>query len=157
MNTFHTLGQALNKSVAFNAGDIIQIEPGSSPGTVLNADLSNAHVHVANITIQGDPAAILANIPQFTIGNRWVPDATQTGWTFKNVNIELDDGGSAASPSIQLDGGGTVTGSTITIGRNENGDFIVHFNAGATANAINTFTNNTIVLGTATNEPCLWK
>src|SRR5262245_18316206 len=43
-------------------GDTIQIQPGSAPGNV-----TAAAPPVANLTIQGDPAAPLAAIPQFTV------------------------------------------------------------------------------------------
>jgi hypothetical protein len=153
VSSFHSLFAALHKSAAFAAGDVIQIEPGSNPGTVLNTDLQVPAV--ANITIQGDLAAAgtLANIPHLIIGNFYTGATAQANWTFKNLNIDLTDntGGTTAQPAMELDGGGTVIGCAITIGKNANNGFFVDFDAGATANAVNTFTDNTIVIGTPTS------
>src|SRR5436305_1146554 len=58
---FATLEAALS-TTGLVIGDTIQIEPGSAPG-----NLFSAAPPVANLTIQGDPAAPLAALPQFTL------------------------------------------------------------------------------------------
>src|SRR5262245_40112700 len=50
--TFHTAALAL-KTAGLAAGDTIQLEPGSEPGFLLDADFPN----LSNITIQGNPSS----------------------------------------------------------------------------------------------------
>src|SRR3954454_10727622 len=67
VTTFTTLQAALT-TPGLVAGNAIQIEPGAAPGNVTGANLIAPNV--ANLTIQGDPAATLANIPQFTVDHQ---------------------------------------------------------------------------------------
>ena len=100
--TFATLQTALI-TPGLSAGDTIQIEPGSSPGNVVNADLPA----LANLTIQGDPGVAAAAIPQFTISDAFI--AAQAGFTLRNVNIGLVGAGSLA-----LAANASITGSIVT-------------------------------------------
>src|SRR5580704_1874007 len=59
--TFGTLQDALS-TAGLATGNIIQIEPGSTPGNV-----TATSPPVANLTITGDPAAALSAIPQFAL------------------------------------------------------------------------------------------
>jgi hypothetical protein len=82
VTNFATLQAAL-ATPGLNPGDIIQIEPGSAPGNIVNANLPA----VAGLTVRGDPTAVLSAIPQFTISDGFTVGAAQEGFTFRNVNI----------------------------------------------------------------------
>src|SRR5262249_35500731 len=56
--TFDSLRAALT-APGLNGGDIVQLQPGSAPGNIANADIPN----LTNLTIQGDPAVSAAEIP----------------------------------------------------------------------------------------------
>ncbi|HEV3079935.1 MAG TPA: hypothetical protein VGY66_09155 [Gemmataceae bacterium] len=101
VNTFATLQAALTTATV-NAGDVIQIEPGSSPGNIVNADLPA----VANLTIQGDPGVAASAIPQFTISDALV--VAQAGFTLRNVNVGLVGAG-----SLSLNANATITSSLV--------------------------------------------
>src|SRR5438105_2056557 len=100
--TFATLQTALT-TPGLSAGDTIQIEPGSSPGNVVNADLPT----LANLTIQGDPGLAATAIPQFTISDAFI--AAEASFTLRTVNIGLVGAGSLA-----LDANATILGSIVT-------------------------------------------
>jgi Domain of unknown function (DUF4214) len=100
--TFATLQTALT-TPGLSAGDTVQIEPGSSPGNVVNADLPA----LANLTIQGDPGVAATAIPQFTISDAFI--AAQAGFTLRDVNIGLVGAGSLA-----LNANAAITESIVT-------------------------------------------
>ncbi len=89
VNTFATLEDALT-TPGLNPGDIIQIEPGASPGNITNADLPD----LANLTIQGDPDKGLAAAPQFTVSDTLTVGGGQTGLVLHKVSIGLVGSGS---------------------------------------------------------------
>src|SRR4051812_28750401 len=82
-STFHTLKAALTTG-AHSFGEVIQIEPGSAPGSVSGVDLATPGVN--NLTIRGNPAAPLASIPQFLVTSAAQIGPAERGFTFKNVN-----------------------------------------------------------------------
>jgi hypothetical protein len=114
VTNFATLAAAL-ATPGLNTGDIIQIEPGSAPGNIVNADLPA----VAGLTVRGDPAAALSAIPQFTVSDLFTVGAAQEGFTFRNVNIGLiqNPGGLPSSgPSggaLLFTADGTIAGSAV--------------------------------------------
>ena len=71
-------------------GDTIQIEPNSSPGNIVNANVPQ----LARLTIQGDPSAGRAAIPAFYITDAITLGAAQTGFNLSDVNVGLTDAGS---------------------------------------------------------------
>src|SRR5262249_20111219 len=115
VNAFATLNQAISVAVS---GDVIQIEPGSKPGTGLTP--------TSNLTIQGDPfagaAGLLASASELgsfifsksnsTLSNlalsRVTMDAGATGETIRNciISQEVSQIFSAAA-----NGGNTITGN----------------------------------------------
>src|SRR5438105_834655 len=103
MATFATLQAALT-TAGLSPGDIIQIEPGSAPGNVVNANMPT----VANLTIQGDLAVSASALPQFTLSNAVTLVGTQIGFTLRNVNIGLVGAG-----SLTFSDNATITGSQI--------------------------------------------
>src|SRR5438552_19182095 len=59
-NSFHTLSAALT-TAGLTAGNFVQIQLGSSPGSIRDADLDAAlSATRGNLTIQGEPAAGVA-------------------------------------------------------------------------------------------------
>jgi hypothetical protein len=84
VNSFNTLQAALT-TPGLKAGDIIQIEPSSSPGSILNAYIPN----VPNLTLQGDPAADLQVIPQFALDDGLNMGAARKGFTFKHLQFDV--------------------------------------------------------------------
>jgi hypothetical protein len=106
--------QAALATPGLNTGDIIQIEPGSAPGNIRNADLPA----VAGLTVRGDPAALLSAIPQFTVSDAVTVGAAQEGFTFRRVNIGLIETFTAPlAPAFDgeliFTADGTIAGSTI--------------------------------------------
>lgn len=101
--TFATLQAALT-APGLNANDIVQIEPGSLPGTIQNSDLPA----VANLSIQGDPAAALTSIPQFNITDPVVIGASQSGFTLRGVQVGFVNTG-----SLTLNANAVITGSML--------------------------------------------
>jgi hypothetical protein len=97
MTKFATLHDALTKP-GLNAGDMIQIEPGSSPGQLLNADVPG----LKNLTIQGDSAFDVQSIP-FFVANALTIGSAQQGFTLKNVQVDIQNG------TFQLTTDATIT------------------------------------------------
>jgi hypothetical protein len=122
VTNFATLQAALT-TPGLNAGDVIQIEPGSAPGNIVNADLPA----VAGLTVRGDPTAALSAIPQFTVSDAFTVGAAQEGFTFRNVNIGLIQ--TPADVASSLPGGNLAFTADGTIA----GSVIVNINADATA------------------------
>src|SRR5262245_49110237 len=85
--TFATLQAALT-TAGLVSGDVIQIEPGSAPGNVVNANFTTAFTSAASLTIQGDPAAGVFGTPLFTISDATTIGAAST-LNLKNVNLGL--------------------------------------------------------------------
>src|SRR5262249_4999107 len=96
VTTFARLDTALN-TPGLNAGDVIQIEPNSSPGFIKHQSFFNT------LTIQGDPAFDVQAIPYFGVG-----DVSAAGLTLKNVEIDALDGGLGIAGT-----GTTMTGCRI--------------------------------------------
>jgi hypothetical protein len=85
---FSTLQGALT-TPGLNAGDVIQIEPGSSPGQIVSTDVPA----IQNLTIQGDPASDVQSIPYFVvIGNSGAIDSARQGFTLKSVEVDIQNG-----------------------------------------------------------------
>ena len=104
LTTFDTLQAALTTS-GLSTNDIIQIEPGSVPGSIVNANLPE----LANLTIQGDATAGLTAIPQFSILDPITISTSQAGFAFEGVNVALTDAG-----SLTFDANASILGSTLT-------------------------------------------
>ncbi len=95
-STFATVNAA---QFAFTSGDIIQVEPGSSPGGI---SLSN----LAGQTIRGNPAFAADALPVVHINQSAA--LSQTNVTLRNLNLVFGD-------SLTITGGGwTVEGCAIT-------------------------------------------
>ncbi len=105
--TFPTLEDALT-TAPFKSGDIIQIEPGSSPGNIVPADLTSPGV--TNLTIQGDLGVALSAIPQFTLSGMANIGVAETGLTLSHVNLGLIDSGDLVFFGCSA----TIIGSTFT-------------------------------------------
>jgi hypothetical protein len=84
--TFATLQAALT-TPGLVTGDTIQINAGSAPGSVINANLTSAFTSATSLTIQGDPAAA-GSIPLFSISDATTIAAADT-LTLNNVNVGL--------------------------------------------------------------------
>lgn len=107
LNTFATLHDALT-TAGLATGDVIQIEPGSAPGNIVSADLAVAFGgSVTGLTIQGDPAAGLSAVPQFTLSDAATIGAAET-LSLANVNLGL-----VGTGSLTLNGNGSIAGSKI--------------------------------------------
>ncbi len=132
--TFGTLHAALTTGV-HSAGEVIQIEPGSHPGVVGNADLTAPGV--ANLTIQGDPNAPLTAIPTFTVSNVVTIGSAESGFTLKNVNVEL-----MTAASFSFDSSTTITGSAIV--SYSGPPTSIFFVPGTANNVVNTVTDSTL-------------
>jgi hypothetical protein len=103
VTTFASLQAALTTS-GLSAGDAIQIEPGSAPGNIANANLPA----VANLTIQGDAGVSAAQVPAFTVTDAVTVGSSQAGFTLRNVNVMLQGGG------LTFSANGTIVNSVIT-------------------------------------------
>src|SRR6266849_5967137 len=103
LTNFATLQAALT-TPGLVAGDSVQIEAGSSPGNIANANLPQ----VKNLTIKGDPAAGLLATPQFNITDPVTIAATQAGFSLQGVNVSLTGGG-----SLTFNANASVLGSSI--------------------------------------------
>ncbi len=103
VNTFASLHDAL-AAPGLSPGDVIQIEPGATPGTITNADLPA----VTNLTIQGDPAAGLAGTPQVTLADPVTIDGSRAGLTFRGVTLGLVGDG-----SLTFLAGGTLAAAAV--------------------------------------------
>jgi hypothetical protein len=86
VTNFGTLHDAL-ATPGLNAGDFIQIEPNSNPGSILTGDIPA----LKNLTIQGDAAFNVQSIPYFVADSVTIGTA-QKGITFKNVQIDIQNG-----------------------------------------------------------------
>jgi hypothetical protein len=84
---FGTLHDLLNQANV-QSGDVIQIEPGSSPGHIVDADIPN----LTNLTIQGDPATDLLSIPSFFLDDAVSIDSTRQGFTFRHLQFDITGG-----------------------------------------------------------------
>jgi hypothetical protein len=124
--TFATLQDALS-TPGLVQGNTIQIEPGSTPGTI-----TATSPLVANLTIAGDPAAPLSGIPQFTISGVFTESAAQAGFTLQNVNVGFVDAG-----ALSLNANATITGSFLT-DLNSTAQIVITF-----AGTANNLTNST--------------
>ncbi|HYV37973.1 MAG TPA: hypothetical protein VE988_19970 [Gemmataceae bacterium] len=103
VTNFATLQAALT-TAGLAAGNVIQIEPGSTPGNIVNANIPA----LANLTIQGDPAVAAAEVPAFGVNDAVTIAAAQAGITFQNVKMNLLGGG------LTFNANGTVARSVIT-------------------------------------------
>jgi hypothetical protein len=106
VTTFATLQNALGFS-GLVTDDVIQIEPGSAPGNVMNADFASAFSGASRLTIKGDTVVGAPLVPQFTIS-----DATTIGAAsdLHLVNVNL---GLIAAGSLTFNGDGTINGCKV--------------------------------------------
>jgi hypothetical protein len=102
VTNFATL-QAAFAAPGLKAGDVIQIEPGSSPGRIHNADVPL----VKNLTIQGDPSSDLVSIPYFFLDDEAKIGSAQTGFTLKHLEIDVVGG------TLQFMANGAITGCQV--------------------------------------------
>jgi hypothetical protein len=132
VTTFATLQAALT-TPGLSAGNVVQIQAGSSPGTIGNASLPA----VANLTIQGDPAAGLLATPAFGVTDPAVLGTNQAGFTLKGVNVTLSGAG-----SLTFNTNASILGSSIT-DAGSTAAVAVTLNGSADVLSGSTFTNNT--------------
>ena len=91
--------QAALSTPGLKAGDVIQIEPGSSPGHIVNADLPM----LQNLTIQGDPAADVKTIPYVFLDDFVTIGPAQEGFTLRHLELDI------LNASVQLNADATIT------------------------------------------------
>jgi hypothetical protein len=107
MTTFANLQTALT-TPGLATGDTIEIEPGSAPGNVVNANFTTAFGGgVTMLTIQGDPAVGLAGIPQVTISDSTTIAAADT------LNLNDANVGLIAAGGLEFVGNTSITGSIL--------------------------------------------
>jgi hypothetical protein len=120
---------------ALSAGDVIQIEQGSSPGVLFNADIPD----LKNLTIQGDPTVDTSALPLFALEAVTI-DAAQQGFTLRNDRFNVETG------TFTADADTTISNSLIS-------DLLVNGPAielnGTSAAVIN---NSEIFAGIAANQ-----
>ena len=116
---FATLQSALI-TPGHTPGEVIQIEPGSTPGAVTGAGLIAPGV--MHLTIQGEPAATLSAVPQFTLIDVASLGFEEDGFALKHVNVGLTNAG-----ALQFEGSTTITGSSI-VDINSTAMVMVQFN-----------------------------
>jgi hypothetical protein len=85
---FASLQSALT-TAGLRDGDTIQIEPGSAPGGIRNADLPK----IANLTIRGDPTVRAEDLPAVDINDELLLQSNQANWSLINVHAECHGGG----------------------------------------------------------------
>jgi hypothetical protein len=129
MTKFATLHDALTKP-GLNAGDIVQIEPNSSPGQLLNADLPA----VTNLTIQGDPAFDVQSSPFLSVGDVVTIGPAQQGFTLRNVQVDIQNGG------FHFNVDGTIIGCRI---KSESANGAIALDVTTAAVISNSFIENT--------------
>jgi hypothetical protein len=135
VTTFGSLSAALT-TAGLNQGDVIQIETGSNPGNLTASDLLTPQV--ANLTIQGDPARALSFIPQFTVSEATLLQASMTGFTLENVNVGLIGAG-----QLEFRGSTTIDRSAI-VDINSTASPGLYFNPGFANDIVNSITNSTL-------------
>ncbi len=81
-STFHSLALALIANTTV-AGDIVQIEPGSSPGPVFDSQLPR----VPNFTIRGNPLFSATELPTISIRSAVTIIANQAGFSLQNIGV----------------------------------------------------------------------
>lgn len=94
VSKFATLSAALGTS-GLVQNDIIQIEPGSSPGTVTSNPTTE------RLTIQGNPAVGLASTPAFAIGGDFNVPSTQR-LVLENLRIDIVGTGGFSSDGVAV-------------------------------------------------------
>jgi hypothetical protein len=99
---FSTL-QAAFAALGLKAGDVIQIEPGSNPGHIHNADIPA----IKNLTIQGNPNSDLVSIPYFILDDEVKIGSAQTGFTLKHLEVDVVGG------TLQFSADGTIAGCQV--------------------------------------------
>jgi hypothetical protein len=99
---FSTLQAALT-APWLNAGDIIQIEPSSSPGHIVNADMPA----VQSLTLQGDAAFDLQSIPYVYLDDSVSIGSALHGLTLKHLQLDTLGG------TLTLNDDATITGCQI--------------------------------------------
>jgi hypothetical protein len=131
LTNFATLQAALT-TAGLASGDNIQIQAGSSPGNIVNANLPA----VTNLTIKGDPAAGLLATPQFNILDAVTIATNQAGFTLQGVNVGLTGGG-----SITFNANASILGSSV-IDVSSNAVAAITLNGSADVLSGSTFSNN---------------
>jgi hypothetical protein len=97
MTTFKSLHDALTIANIQN-GDVVQIEPGSNPGHVVNLDLPA----VKNLTIQGDANADVQAIPYVYFDDAVYIQSAQQGFTLKHLELDTYGGTMVISADATL-------------------------------------------------------
>jgi hypothetical protein len=105
--TFHSAAAAFI-APGLASGDVIQVEPGSSPGTLFNSAVNAAAGTVANLSLQGDPAFPASELPEVVLGNAVTVGATRAGFTLKNLPVHVTGG------TLTFTANGTVTDCLLT-------------------------------------------
>ena len=113
---FHSLRAALT-TPGLVAGEVIQIEPGSFPGTVANADIPA----VAGLTLQGNRNVPVAEIPQITVIDAVDVQSPGVPFTFANLQVNfIGDGGFKFKADVTIEkcvftGNGTAGERMLTL------------------------------------------
>jgi hypothetical protein len=103
--TFASLHDALTMPALQN-GDVIQIEPGATPGHIQDSDIKN----VQNLTIQGDSTADVQAIPQFFTDSPVFITSMRQGFTLKHLQLKTVQG------SVVFEANGTITDCRVQVG-----------------------------------------
>jgi hypothetical protein len=98
VTTFSTIADCFNLT-SFQNGDVVQIEPGSSPGHLVDGNIPDVH----NLTIQGDPNADLSSVPTFYLDDHVSIDSSRQGFTLQHVQFDITNG------TLQLLANATIT------------------------------------------------
>lgn len=134
--TFHTLSAALT-TPGLAAGDFVQIEPGSAPGTIGNFDIDA--MDAPNITIRGNVNTAPEDLPAFATSSAISLDAAETGLTFSNVNFQINH-------TLSFNVNGSIQDSLVTIGATGN-DGIQFLGTTAAVLRSNRIVNNGVTSG----------
>ena len=132
---FHTLAGALN-TPGLVAGDVVQIEPFSTPGPLTDANVDA--VNVPNVVIRGAAGFAPNELPPIRTGNAISLDAQEAGLSFSNVNLLLDH-------TLTFNASGSILNSTVAVGAT--GGYGIFLNSTATLLQGNTVLNTGITSG----------
>lgn len=134
VTNFHTLASALT-TPGLAAGDAVEIQPASTPGTLSNAAV--AAIPASNVTIRGSAGYTPAELPliqtadAITVAAAWL--------TFQNVNLQIND-------TLRFIADGAIRNSAVTVGATV-GNGLVFDTTYAAALQGNTITNIGVVSG----------
>ncbi|CAN5418006.1 hypothetical protein BH10PLA2_BH10PLA2_27750 [soil metagenome] len=121
--TFHSVASAMISN-QLAAGDVIQIEPGATPGVLFGGSIPS----LTNLTIQGNPALGASEYPALILANAVTIGASRAGFTFRNVSVLID------SATLTFTANGNIIDSIV---QTRFSDIGIHFNGTTTAKIVN--------------------